>query len=304
MTIAAVPIKFVVGSRKLVAPMRRLETVSLTLKQLLEGEVPPQAALADGCDGYRFLSVPQSQRAAVQERHRSFLIGGMQDYARRYIAMDGSFEDYLAQFSGKTRSTLKRKQRKLAELSGGALDIEEFTRPDQIERFFAEAVPLSRQTYQTRLLDAGLPEDPGFIAASKELAAQDRLRAYLLRVDGQVAAYLYLPIEGETLVYAYLGYAPAWAHASVGTVLQLAALERLYAEQRFSYFDFTEGDGAHKEMFSTAAAPACSFYLLRPTAGNRLLLGSLGLFDAGVAGAKRLADRLGLVAAMRKVLRG
>lgn len=304
MTIAAVPIKFVVGSRKLLAASRRLETVSLSLEQLLAGEVPPQQALADGCDGYRFLSVPQTQRSAVQDRYRGFLTGGQQDYARRYIAMDGSFEDYLAQFSGRTRSTLKRKQRKLAELSGGTLDIEEFTRPEQIERFFAEAVPLSRQTYQTRLLDAGLPEDAAFVAASKELAAQDRLRAYLLRVEGKVAAYLYLPVEGETLVYAYLGYAPDWAHASPGTVLQLAALERLFAERRFRYFDFTEGDGAHKEMFSTAEAPACSFYLLRPSLANRLLLGSLGLFDSGVAGAKRLADRLGLVAGMRKVLRG
>lgn len=154
------------------------------------------------------------------------------------------------------------------------------------------------------MLDAGLPETAEFIAHSQALAAQDRLRAYLLRVAGQTVAYLYLPIEGQTLVYAHLGYAPDWAQASPGTVLQLEALERLFAEQRFGYFDFTEGDGSHKEMFATGAAPAASLFLLRPTLFNRLLIAGLDLFDLTVSGAKRVAARAGIAALVRRVLRG
>jgi hypothetical protein len=75
-----------------------------------------------------------------------------------------SYQDYLAGFSSKTRSTLGRKYRKLAERSGGALDIRDFNRADQIDAFMADAVPLSRRTYQTRLLDAGLPEGEQAIA--------------------------------------------------------------------------------------------------------------------------------------------
>ncbi|WP_296679037.1 GNAT family N-acetyltransferase [Novosphingobium sp.] len=300
---AVTSIRFVIGSRQVYAARRRLVTVSLSLEQLLSGSVPPVPPLPKDCDGYRFLSVPADAHKALVQSAPGFLPGGQQDYARRYIAMDGTFADYLGSFSGKTRSTLKRKQRKLADLSGGTLDIEAFARPDDMDRFFAGAVPLSRQTYQARLLGAGLPEDPAFISAAKALAREDRLRAYLLRVDGAVAAYLYLPIDGDTLVYAYLGYAPHMAAASVGTVLQLAALEQLFAEGRFRYFDFTEGDGAHKELFSTGAAHACSFYLLRPTAANRALLASLAGFDATISGAKALTARLGLGAALRRMLR-
>ena len=39
--------------------------------------------------------------------------------------------------------------------------------------------------------------------------------------------------------YAYLGYDPDYLHLSVGTVLQWLALDSLFAERRFRFFDFT-----------------------------------------------------------------
>ena len=69
------------------------------------------------------------------------------------------------------------------------------------------------------------------------------MRAFLLFLAGEPVAYLYLPVSGRTLIYAYLGYDAEHAHLSPGTVLQMAALENLFAEKRFAYFDFTEGEG-------------------------------------------------------------
>lgn len=303
MTGTPATIRFIVGSRQVLGVPRRLTTVSCSLEQLLSGTLPPIPPLAEGDDGYRFLSVPESEIAALLARYPGYLVAGRQDYERRYIAMTGSFDDYLGLFSGKTRSTLKRKRRKMAELVGGEVEVAEFHRSGDMARFFAEALPLSSQTYQARLLDAGLPDDPAFRAESERLAEAGRLRAYILRANGKAAAYLYLPVEGETLVYAYLGYDPALAQASPGTVLQLDALERLYAERRFGYFDFTEGDGAHKQMFGTHACPAASFYLLRPTLANRAIVSSLALFDGSVAMAKALLERTGAGARVRKLLK-
>lgn len=298
-----VSIKFVIGSRKLFSVRRRLKTVSCGLEQLL-AEVPPEFGTDDpGLDGYRVLSVSKTVRLDALRRFPQHVSGGLQLYRRYYIDMAGGFAAYLARFSSKTRSTFKRKRRKLEKLAGATLDVEEFRKPDEIERFFADAIPLSRRTYQARLLDAGLPESAASRAAAMDLAARDCVRAFLLRIKGRAIAYLYLPIENATLTYAFLGYDPDFAKYSAGAVLQLEALERLFAEERYRYFDFTEGEGAHKMLFGTDWVDGCSFFLLRANAANRLLLRSLDAFDGTVAMARNLAARSGALARARRVLR-
>jgi hypothetical protein len=72
------------------------------------------------------------------------------------------------------------------------------------------------------------------------LAAGGQVRAYLL-FDGE-RPYLYCPVQGDVVIYRYLGYDPDYARMSVGTVLQWLALEELFREARFRMFDFTEGE--------------------------------------------------------------
>ena len=293
-------IDFTVGSRRLLSVPRQLSTWAFSLEDVLAGALP--AAPSSGRDGVRVLSAPTARLAEVTARFPGFIAGGRQDYRRHYIDMGQSFDDYMAQFSGKTRSTLRRKARKLADEAGG-YTVTEHRTPAEIEAFLAAALPLSARTYQARLLDAGLPESPQARRAMLEAAEADRMRAFLLHAGGQPVAYLSLPLAGQTLVYAFLGYDPDWARLSVGTVLQMDALERLFAEQRYRWFDFTEGDGAHKEMFGTHAAACSSLVLLEPTLANRTLLGARAGFDASVLGAKALAERSGALGRIRALLR-
>lgn len=302
MSTSAASLRFVIGSRQLFAVTRRVETVSFSLESQFEPRLPDLAA-REGPDGLRILSLPQSLLPNVRQAYPRHIVAAMQAYRRHYIEMDGTYEDYLGKFSGKTRSTLRRKQRKLIDSYGEGFEIAEFRTAEAMPGFFAEAAPLSRQTYQARLLDAGLPEGSEAVAAAQVLAAADRLRAYLLRIDGKAIAYLYLPVEGQTVIYAYLGYDPEWAGWSPGTVLQMAALERLFGEYRFRYFDFTEGEGAHKALFGTRWVDACSFYLLRPTLSNRLLAASLGALDGTVAITKAALVRSTLAPRLRRMLK-
>lgn len=296
-------IDFTLGSRRLASVPRRVSTWSFTLEDVLAGSLP-EAPVA-GPDGVRVLSAPTARLAEVAGRYPGCIAGARQDYRRHYIAMDGSFADYMARFSGKTRSTLRRKARKLAEEApGGGYAVTEHRTPAEIEAFFTAALPLSARTYQARLLDAGLPDTPDARRTMLEAAEADRMRAFLLHAGGQAVAYLSLPVQGETLVYAHLGYDPDWAWASVGTVLQMEALERLFAEGRYRWFDFTEGEGAHKAMFGTHYVECSSLILLEPTLANRTLLGARAGFDAGVAGAKALAARSGALGRIRALLRG
>lgn len=295
-------VAFTVGSRRLMTVERDVATLAFSLKDIFCERLPPVPALTS-VEGLRVLSAPARAEKRLREAMPGFLVGARETFDRSFIDMAGTYDAYLARFSGKTRSTLRRKRRKFEEADGGRLDLREYRSPDELERFAQLALPLSRRTYQARLLDAGLPEDDHFRAAMYQLAEVDCLRAFLLFLQGEPVAYLYLPVEGETLIYAHLGYDPHHAGLSPGTVLQLAALERLFAEERFRYFDFTEGDGAHKALFRTGSIRCASFLLLRPSVVNRALLGSLALFDQSVSLAKSLATRTGADALARRMLR-
>jgi CelD/BcsL family acetyltransferase involved in cellulose biosynthesis len=235
-------------------------------------------------------------------------MGGHHNYLRHFIDMADGYDAYMSHFSAKTRSTLRRKQRKLSQEAAledsGAAEIHEYRSPAEIAEFMDLVVPLSRRTYQARTLDAGLPEDDASRADMMALAAQDNLRCFLLYFRGVPISYLCLPIEGNTVVYAFLGYDEDYRRLSPGTVLQMYALERLFAENRYRYFDFTEGDGPHKAMFGNRSIEACSFFLMKSTPGNRVLLGALDMFDAGVAQVKALLAKTGAQSKVRQTIRG
>lgn len=170
-------------------------------------------------------------------------------YNHCYINLNSSFDEYKKKFSSKSLSTIKRKINKCKK--DGVVDFREYRAAADIKPFFDIALPLSQLTYQEKLLDAGLPADEDFQAKSIELAKEDNLRAYILCIDGQAAAYLYCPVKNGVLLYSYLGYHPDYAHMSAGTVLQWLALERIFSENKFALFDFTEGESPHKKYFAT-----------------------------------------------------
>ena len=147
---ATAAIDFTLGSRRLLSVPRQLATWSFSLEEVLARTLPA----SPGPDGLRVLSAPSAQHGEIAARFPGFVAGGRQDYRHHYIDMGQNFEAYLARFSGKTRSTLRRKAKKLAEDCRGTTVTEHRT-PREIEAFLAAALPLSACTYQARLLDAG-----------------------------------------------------------------------------------------------------------------------------------------------------
>ncbi len=287
---ALVSLPLRVGARTVGRIHRRLHVSCVDLEQALASSRAVLPPLAGHADGWLIHGLPAAACAALPagfhlvERHR---------YARHYADLSLGFDPYLERFSAKRRSTLRRKERRLAERSGGKLDIRVYRTPTELEAFFRFARPLSARTYQEQRLNAGLPDTAGFRAAAAALAAADAVRAWLLFVENAPVAYLYAPASGRTLVYDYLGYDPAFADLSPGTVLQLHAMRALMEEGRFRWFDFTGGDGEHKRQFATGNVPCVDVLLLRPGAANAAAAWLLRSFDASVAAAKRMLMRLG-----------
>lgn len=304
MTLAVSPssLPLRLGRRTLWRFERPLLRSRLTLTQGLAGDVPALADLPEAAAGYLVTALPAAGAPALCAGYRALRGFVRQRYRRSFAALDANFETYLAGFSAKSRSTLRRKARRLAEQSGGAFDLRVYHTVAEVDEFHGQARIVSARSYQERQLGAGLPDGPAARAELRHLAAQDAWRGWVLFLGGRPIAYLHAPAEGETLIYAYLGYDPDFAELSPGTVLQFEAMRQLMAERRFRWFDFTEGDGQHKRLFATGALDCVDLLLLRRTPANLFAGHILNGFDGTVEGAKRALAALGADRAIRRLL--
>ena len=153
------------------------------------------------------------------------------------------------------------------------------------------------------MLDAGIPGAEDFILEAEALAAENRIRAYILFDGERPVSYLYCPVNDGVLVYAYLGYDPDYIKKSVGTVLQWLALEQLFAEACFRAFDFTEGQSEHKRLFATHQRRCANVFMVKASVRNKLLIYSHLSMDRLSAWLGAKLDQLGVKAKVRRLLR-
>jgi len=298
------PLKFEIGARTLIAIQRSLARVPLSLDDAREGRLPVLPPLEREAHGYSVTSLPEDRQEAM-----AFASGGMlpfvrQRYTRYYTDFAVGFDAWFEGLSSNARQSLRRKAKKIAAESGGDLDVRRFTTPDELEAFHDIGRRISLRTYQERMLNSGLPDSPEFLRSMVTLAAADQVRAWLLYIAGEPAAYLYCPVVGDTVIYAHVGHDPAFNDLSPGQVLQLEAMRDLFEEQRYAKFDFTEGEGQHKRQFATGGVACVDLLLLRPSLANRVTMAALGGFNRVVATGKKAVNAVGLEKLAKKVRRG
>jgi CelD/BcsL family acetyltransferase involved in cellulose biosynthesis len=301
---APTPLKFEIGARTLMHVSRTLVRVPLGLDEALEGRLPLLPPLDRDAHGYSVTSLPEDRVAAMVYASGGMLPFVRQRYTRHYVDLALGFDGWLGHLSSNARQGIKRKAKKIAQASGGTLDIRRFRAPAELEAFHDVGRRISLRTYQERLMGSGLPDSPEFLRAMLEDAGADRLRAWLLYIDGDPAAYLYCPIRGGTVIYAHVGHDPAFNDLSPGAVLQFEAMQDLFAEGGLGKFDFTEGEGQHKRQFATGGVACVDLLLLRPSLSNRVTTAALGGFNRSVALGKGAVGALGLEKLAKKVRRG
>lgn len=225
-------------------------------------------------------------------------------YKRCYVDLRQTMPEYLRKFSSKSRYTLLKKVKRFAALSGGKSVMREFRRPGEMTEFHAQARQISAKTYQERLLLAGIPDDPTFVAEMSSLAEGDAVRAYTLFLHDRPIAYMYCAaMEEGDLIYRFVGHDPEYSQASPGVVLQYLALERLFVEQRFARLDFGEGTGMHKEFFSTGSQACANVYYFRDTTRHRALVALHALLRHVSRAAVALFETVGMKPGLKKLLR-
>lgn len=263
----------------------------------------PEHELLEGSEGFAIRGLPLAQMLAPISRLGRFLCYASEQYQHYYIDLELGFERYEAKFSSKTRATIQRKMRKFAERCGGELRWQTYRSAAEVDAFMSLALPLSKRTYQDRLLDAGLPDSKSFHARMRELAERDEVRGYILFDGERPVSYLLCPSDQGVLSYSYQGYDPEYMRLSVGTVLQWLALEQIFKESRFRYFDFTEGESDHKRLFATNHRLCANVFFVRRTLTNSLLLHGhrgMNLFSSWLGD---VVEKVGLKARIKRVLR-
>jgi hypothetical protein len=265
-----------------------------SLDEALAGSLPALPPLPEGAAGYQVNALPADALDRLRARLPHLRAFVRQAYPRCYADLGGGFDTYLAAFSAKTRSTLRRKARRLEPL-----DVRCFRTADEMAVFHRDARTISARSYQELKLGAGLPDGEAALAEMRGLATRDAVRGWILYVGDRPVSYLHAPAEGDTLVYAHLGYDPDFAALSPGTVLQFEAMRCLMDEGRFRRFDFTEGDGQHKRLWASGSVACVDLLLLRPTSANLISGHLLNGFDGAVAFARRAVRTLGLEGVVR-----
>lgn len=297
-------LKFEVGARTLMAVQRSLVRVPLDLEGARAGTLPLLPALPREAHGYSVTSLPAELHDGLVAASGGMLPLVRQRYNRYWADLSGSFDDWFAGLSSNTRQQLRRKAKRIAQESGGDLDVRRFRTAAELGAFHDVARRISLRTYQEKLMGSGLPDSPEFLRSMVAQAAADKVRAWLLYVAGEPAAYLYCPIVGDTVIYAYVGHDPAFNDLSPGAVLQLEAMRDLFEEQRYARFDFTEGEGQHKRQMSTGEVACVDMLLLRPSLANRVTMAALGGFNRSVAVVKSGVQKAGLGKLAKRLRRG
>lgn len=247
----------------------------LTLRPLGDGEADAQWPELAGLDATGLpadVAGYQVRRTAVQRfprglsRQGDWLCYSPRQERLYVVDIAGSFDEYLQRRSAKSRQNLKRSVKRF--LDGNADAFQVVTAPEDMQAFHREAVGISRQTYQTQLLGAGLPDNAAFLQSMQDKAAMGEARGYLLRDQGQAVAFAWCAARGSTLVYEVIGYRPELADRSPGTVLLYLILEDLFALGRYPVLDFGPGHAFYKEAFATRHTDFADAYLLRADWGH------------------------------------
>ena len=260
--------------------------------------------LPDGVQGYLIRSLPLQEKIKKLDFKNGWLCFGPKLYKRFYIDLSTSFSEYQKKFSPKTLSTIKRKIKSFKRFIGGELRWGSYRTSKEIKEFYQLARQVSIKTYQEKLLDIGLPDGEDFQQDMLERAHNNKVRAYLLFHGDTPISYLYCPIKEGVLLYEYLGYSPEYSKWSPGTILQWLALEEIFSEQKFRFFDFTEGETEHKKKFSTGFLECVDIYILSPRLLNFLKIATIFIFNIGISLVGSLLEKFNLKKAIRMILRG
>lgn len=223
-------------------------------------------------------------------------------FMHQFIVFPPTFDEYLQQLGKRSRKSVQYSQRRLSR----EFDTELFEcdSSDLIDRFLTDAITVSKKTYQWNLLGLGLRNKADFTETLGHWARHADLCSFILYCDGTPTAFMLGYIYRSCYYYIDVGYDPDWAKYSVGSVLQLLVLERLYKmDTPPRSFDFSTGYGEHKGRFGNYQQEEVNILVLPSSVKNRLFLFLYRLIEGTSNVLVALLEKMGIKKKLKKFIR-
>ncbi|MDZ4313975.1 MAG: GNAT family N-acetyltransferase [Azonexus sp.] len=182
-------------------------------------------------------------RCACQKS--GWLVDDYFNFGNWYLPVDSNATTYLAARPAKLRNTLRRAEKRLAQMPGYKLQIVQGGNSG-LDEAIAAFVNVYNRSWKN-------PEPfPQFIPGLCQLAAaKGWLRLGVLYLgDKPVAAQLWLVAEGKTHIVK-LAYDKDYAYTSAGTVLSAALFRHVIDVDRSIEIDYLIGDDPYKQDWMT-----------------------------------------------------
>ena len=222
---------------------------------------------------------------------------------RPVLRVEGTFEQYMAKFNSKHRNTLNRKIKKLKGGALGDMRLSRYESPADVTPFLEQAIAVSRKTYQWSRYGRGLSATDLIRKRLSFAARHGWMRSYLLVAGGQARAFLMGYQYNGRFLLDEIGFDPELASYSVGTVLQMLAVEDLFVYNRPHIFDLQDY-GGYKEVLATECFLQGKLFLFRRGAYAQFLKSGHRSMAAVNRVASSLLAHLNLKSGLKQRLRG
>lgn len=238
---------------------------------------------ADVADFARVTQDSNLQNEAVREFSSLYRGQFSPVHEHRWVALPGSFEQFMRAMPRKQRHELRRHEKRLAQDYSGKVHIHCYRHPEEIGELAREVEKVSAKTYQ-RAIGAGFQPDVETLESLRITASKGGLRGCVLYIDEQPCAFFIGKNCKSTFYGNFMGFDPQYGKYSPGLMVLMHSIEECFdPEMRATDFDLGWGDRHYKRAICNRSRQDGPMYLypfsLRGV-GLNILRSAVGLLDA------------------------
>lgn len=221
-----------------------------------------------------------------------------------YLAIQGTWEGYLATRSANFRSSLRRRIRRARATTGGLTAARlECSDPGEIVRVLAH---IEQKSWKAREGTRKLTTATGrefYLRFLTAFAARNLLQIWTAEMQGTMVAYLVLFVHRRKCYYYNGAYAEEASDLSPGTLLHAAAIENAF-RMGLQEYDFLSGDEPYKNRWCTQSREIHHLALFNERPGSVAAFAALVSARWTLRSSRSLRQtRSWLIAASRRLFR-
>jgi CelD/BcsL family acetyltransferase involved in cellulose biosynthesis len=194
-------------------------------------------------------------------------------HRRPYLALGGSWEQYLASRPQKLRYNLRARRRQLGAL--GALSFRHYRQPDEVQQQLPLAFALHARRWQDQytstLFSRSAAARRFYAEAAARLAGRGWLELATLEQGDRLLAFALCFLHQDRLYYYLPAFDPDYARFAPSTSLLAHLIESSYA-RGLAELDFMLGDEVYKAQWASGSRGTLRLLVAAPGARGRLAI--------------------------------